>query len=136
MPKIIEPKDLQTVEERVIAAAHWLDVEPPEMTFEGGEVVVSEDLISWVAGHHVCFNWIGAGCIRSMFLGDKERRELERSVLCGLDTLDATETQMLLFGMKAARECGFTINSALEAFKQALEAYRAGNTSGEQEQAA
>lgn len=123
------PRDLaglNTLEGRISAWCAWFGLEEPKLRRNNKrQVLLNDDLLTWLYSSGSSFDWIVVGDVRAMAVVYRKREQSLRRFEDVLKGLDDTEQRLLLDAIRSSQEGGIPLEDALEDCRKAVEAHRA-----------
>jgi hypothetical protein len=112
---------------RLYEVAKWLNLEEPPISYdeEDGGILLDDALLAWCNAGAVSLDWVFCGDAKLMALAYKEKFERERRFYDIVRGFDMTEQRLLLEALESHRAGAVSLEDALAAFKEKVEAHQA-----------
>lgn len=117
--------ELLTIEHRIDAFCDWNDCEPPELSYEDGSLLLTDNIVDWCLEQSASIDWIICGDPKGMAAAFRKDCQEHKPLRRDLAKLDPEEMRAMTAGVKAYIEGIAPLDQALEAAKAALELVRA-----------
>ncbi|MDU9004040.1 hypothetical protein [Sedimentitalea todarodis] len=126
MTKSHRDHEFGTFAERIEHACALFETNPPELTYEDGEPMLTEPLISWACERGICMNWLVGGNPSEIVKRDAKDRKENQEILEAHKQL-APEVQTAFVALlRAVVIHGIPVKEAEPLFAQVVAEFHAG----------